>query len=54
VCDHLSTTVAVTHKGYFVAVAVKRGTASGSTDSPFKSAAEKIKYLKSDCFYCFD
>ncbi len=46
--------MAVTRKGYFVPVAVKIGTASGSMGSPFKSGAEKIKYLKSDCFYCFD
>jgi hypothetical protein len=46
--------VGVTRKGYFVPEEVKIGTASGSTGSPFKSAAGKIKYLKSDCFYCFD
>ena len=46
--------MAVTHKGYFTGGAVRIGTASDSTGSPFKSAAEKIKYLKIDCFYCFD
>lgn len=44
----------VTRKGYFTGGAVKIGTVSGSTGSPFKNAAVTIKYLKSDCFYCFD